>query len=179
MLQLEFTEEIIGRLNNERYNHPHPRVRRKMSVLYLKSQGIAHKDIKRIERICENTLLSYFREYEKGGIEKLKEVRFRSPQSDLESYTQVIEAYFRKHPPATVNEAVAKIEKLTGIRKGREQVRVFLQKIGMKPRKIGMIPAKADAEAQQKFTVEELEPRIEEARAGKRSLFLPMRHTLS
>ena len=41
----------------------------------------------------------------------------------------------------------------------------------MKCRKIGMVPAKADVEAQEKFKKKELEPRIEEAKAGKRAMF--------
>lgn len=60
---------------------------------------------------------------------------------------------------------------LTGIKRGREQVRVFLKKVGLKPRKVGMIPAKADVEAQEKFLHEALEPRIAEAQSGNRSLF--------
>ncbi|MGH8499066.1 MAG: transposase [Methylococcales bacterium] len=41
----------------------------------------------------------------------------------------------------------------------------------MKRRKVGMIPAKADVEAQETFQKEELEPRLEEAKAGKRAVF--------
>jgi len=67
MLRLEFTEEVIDELRYERYHHPHPRVQCKMSVLYLKSQGMSHKDIKRLEQISENTLLGYLREYQAGG----------------------------------------------------------------------------------------------------------------
>jgi len=39
---------------------------------------------------------------------------------------------------------------------------VFLKSIGMEPRKVGMIPAKADAEKQEAFLKEELEHRLEE-----------------
>lgn len=174
MTKLEFTEETMNQLNYERYYHPHPRVQRKMNVLYLKSQGMTHKEIKKIERICENTLLAYFREYQAGGVEGVKEIRFYSQKSELAVHTQTIEAYFRENPPSTINEAAAKIEELTGIKRGRSQVRIFLKGLGLKPRKVGMIPAKADVEAQKKFLAQELEPRIEQARAGKRSLFLSM-----
>ena len=179
MLRLEFTDDIIEKLNYERYNHPHPRVQRKMNVVYLKSQGISHKEIKRLERICENTLLSYLREYQEGGIERLKEVRFYSPKSDLEKYSKSIESYFNEHPPATVNEAAAKIEEITGIKRKRERIRVYLKQLGFRPRKVGMIPAKADSEEQEKFLTEKLLPRIADAQAGRRTLFLQTRHTLS
>jgi len=172
MLNFEFTEETRKALNHERFHHPHPRVRRKMSVLYLKSQGLSHKEIKRIECICENTLLHYLRDYQNGGIEALKEVRFYKPMSELEAHRNTILQYFKDHPPATLNEASAKIEMLTGIKKRREAVRVFLKSMGLSPHKVGMIPAKADVQKQETFLREELEPRIAEAKAGNCTLFL-------
>ena len=62
-----------------------------------------------------------------------------------------IEADFQQRPPATVAEAAARIEALTGIRRKPTQVRQFLKALGMQPRKVGMIPAKADVEAQEVF----------------------------
>jgi len=172
MLTLEFSDEITEILNYERHHHFHPRVRQKMGVLYLKSQGFSHKSISKIEHICENTLLHYLRDYEKGGIEEVKAIRFRKPQSELQPHADTILNYFREYPPATLNEAVAKIEELTGIKKSREPVRVFLKKLGLAPRKVGMIPGKADVDAQKEFVNQKLNPRIEEAKAGNRSLFL-------
>jgi hypothetical protein len=40
----------------------------------------------------------------------LKELKFYKPQSELCQHTKTIEAYFREHPPASVKEAMAKIE---------------------------------------------------------------------
>jgi transposase len=177
MIKLSFSKEIIDQLNYERYHHPHPRVQRKMNVLYLKSQGIPHKDIKRIERISANTLLAYLRTYQENGVDGLKAVRFHKPQSVLEPHADSIEEYFRKHPPSTVNEASAKIEELTNIKRSRERTRVFLKKLGLSPRKVGMIPAKADPDIQKAYIDQKLEPRIADARAGNRTLFLSMRHT--
>jgi hypothetical protein len=48
---------------------------------------------------------------------------------------------------------------------------VFLKSIGMAPRKVGTIPAKADSEEQERFVKEDLEPRLEEAEAGQRAVF--------
>ena len=122
-------------------------------------------------QVCENALLAYLRQYQDGGVERLKEIHFYSPKSELAQYTQTIEDYFLKNPPATINEAVAKIEELTGIRRSREQVRIFLKGLGLSPHKVGMIPAKADVQVQEKFLQEQLQPRIEQARAGKRVIF--------
>jgi len=69
----------------------------------------------------------------------------------LNQYRSTIEDYFREHPPATVKQAMNKIEELTGIKRSENRVREFLKSIGMKPRKIGSIPAKADPEKQEIF----------------------------
>ena len=45
MLKRDFTQENIDKLHYERYYYPHPLVQKKKEVLYLKSQGIKHKDI--------------------------------------------------------------------------------------------------------------------------------------
>ena len=51
------------------------------------------------------------------------------------------------------NDAYARddIERLTGIKKGMTRVRNFLHQLGMDPRKVGGIPAKADPERQEEF----------------------------
>ena len=69
----------------------------------------------------------------------------------MNQHTATIEAYFREHPPATAKEAMAKIEELTGIKRSENRVREFLKSIGMAPRKVGMIPAKADPDEQEQF----------------------------
>ncbi len=55
--------------------------------------------------IAPNTLRTYLRDYREGGIEKLKEINFYRPQSELEEYRTSLEDYFQKNPPATINEA--------------------------------------------------------------------------
>jgi transposase len=138
MIRIEFTEEAVDKLRYERFHHPHPRVQRKMEALLLKSDGLPHHQITRILGISENTLRQYLREYEEGGVERLKTLRFHRPQSELAKHRPSLETYFEEHPPATVNEAATKIEQLTGIRRGPTQVRNFL-------------PAKADVEEQDRF----------------------------
>jgi transposase len=102
-------------------------------------------------RVSEVTLVKYFRDYQNGGIEKLKELTFYRPQSELRKYQQRIEANFRKHPPQSLAQAAIQIEQMTGIVRSREQVRVFLKSIGMKCRRVGVIPGKADPDAQEEF----------------------------
>jgi transposase len=152
MLKLTFTDLEKQALAYERCHHPHSRVRRKMDVLWLKSQGLAHQDIARLAGVSPKTLRSYFRGYREGGIAGLKVLRFRRPQSELVAHQQPIEAYFRDHPPASINEAIAAIRELTGLTRSPTQVRLFLKNTcGMKRLKTGVLPAKADPAVQATF----------------------------
>lgn len=151
MIKLTFTDEDIQQLHYERFHHPHPRVQRKMEALYLKSKGYPHWEICQLIQVSEPTLLSYFRDYQKGKIEQLKELTFYRPQSQLKQHQEGLEIYFREHPPKTLAQATAKIAELTGINRSREQVRHFLKSIGMSCRRVGVLPAKADVAAQEEF----------------------------
>lgn len=151
MIKIEFTEEEKKILNCERYHHPHPRVQRKMETLWLKSQGESHQRIAQLTGVSINVITQYVKDCKAGGVEKLKEINVYRPQSELITHQQTIESYFRSHPPATVKEAMDVIEKLTGIKRSEKQVWKFLNKLGLKRRKVGMIPSKADINEQETF----------------------------
>jgi hypothetical protein len=51
---------------------------------------------------------------------------------------------------------------------GPTQVRQCLKSVGMKPRKVGQILAKADVTAQEDCQTGQLAPRLEEAKSGQR-----------
>jgi transposase len=171
MDQMEFTTTERETLHYWRFHHPHPRVQLKMEALYLKSQGLGPEAICRLCAISKTTFYRYLYEYRAGGIDKLKEVSFHQRQSQLADYRTSIEADLRQRPPATVAEAAARIAALTGLERGPTQVRQFLKSLGMKPRKVGQIPAKADVRAQETFKTEQLEPRLAEATSGQRVVF--------
>ena len=171
MINIEFTEAEIEALHYEHLHHPHPRVRQRMEAVYLKALGYSHQAIGRIVRITQGTLRSYLRMYQAGGIEALKQLNFYRPVSDLEAHREELKAEFEANPPQTLNEAVKRIEELTGIRRSPTQVRVFLKSQGMKRLKVGQVPAKAEPAKQKSFLEEELAPRLEEAKQGKRHVF--------
>jgi transposase len=171
MLRVSFDPEAIDAIKYERLHHPHPRVQQKMWALWLKACELPHGEICRLVDISENTLRAYLREYLAGGVEGLKTVSFRKPQSELDKHAETIEAHFRREPPRTAAEAQAVIEKLTGIKRSPTQVRQFLHRIGMKFRKVAAIPAKANPEVQEAFRKRDLEPRLAQAKAGTRRVY--------
>lgn len=183
MIRIEFAEQMIVELDYERYHHPHPKVQRKMEVLYLKSQGLAHQDIRRLCHISKTTLTTYLKQYLEGGIERLKQLDYQGQPSELNQHAASVETYFRDHPPQTIAEAQAKIQEITGIQRSPNQVSAFLQRIGMKRRKVGFVPGKSGTPAkiaeQETFREEVLEPLLESAKAGEQAVFLSMLPILS
>jgi transposase len=143
MLKIDIPASDVQLLRQERYHHPHPRVMLKMDVLYLKGLGYPNEDIIKITGVCDNTMRDYWKQYEEGGIERLKEVNFYRPSSDLNEYSGTIEKYFTDNPPTSISEAVVKIAELTGIKRGETQTRKFLKSLGFRHIKACSIPAKA------------------------------------
>jgi hypothetical protein len=96
MIQLTFTDEEIEKLHYERFHHPSSTsTERKMEALYLKSQKYRHKEITKLLRITEPTLLSYLQDYKAGGVEKLKELTFNRPQSEMKNIRESLEIFSR------------------------------------------------------------------------------------
>ena len=170
MLKLECSTEAVEALRYWRFHHPHPLVQLKMEVVLLHSQGVPNEQIQPICGISKATLYRYLHAYQEGGVERLKELHFHRPDSALVHQRTTLEEHLRAQPPATVAAAAAQIEALTGIKRGPTQTRQFLKKLGMKPRKLGQIPAKADPDVQEAFKAEQLEPRLAEAQAGQRAV---------
>ena len=149
MRKLAFTPEAIEALRHERLHHPHPRVPLKMEALYLQRQGLSGETLQRLCALSQATSYRYLQEYRTGGLEQRKALTVSPREHALHASRGTLEAYLTAHPPATVAEAQAKIAERTGVRRGPTQVRQFLHALGMQPRKVAPIPAKADVEAQE------------------------------
>jgi transposase len=171
LINLTFTDEMKAELRYLRFNHPHPHVQTKMEALLLKAHDIPHHLIASITGKCENTIRTYFAEFKEGGIASLQQLNFYTPQSALTSKQDEIKAHFEKELPATLKQASAAIEKITGIKRSLSQVRTFLLDLGMDRRKVGSIPAKADVEKQKQFLAEQMKPRLQEAKENKRVVY--------
>ena len=151
MIKIMFSEADIEALRYWRFQHPDPRVQVRMEALYLRSQGVSNGEILRLCGISKASFHRHLKAYVAGGVEQLKRIDHYRPQSELANYRTTLEAYFQQHPPATVAEAAAKIAELTGLVRKPTQVRQYLRALGMKPMKVGMLPAKADVDAQEAF----------------------------
>ena len=130
-------------LREARYSQSHPRIMLKMDVVFLKGLGLSNDLIHEITGVCGNTMREYCKQYAEGGIERLKEVRFNKPESEMKPHAADLAEYFTNNPPSSISEAAAKIEELTGIKRGETQVRKFLKSLNFRFRKSCSIPSKS------------------------------------
>jgi transposase len=151
MIKIAFAEVEIEALRYGRFHHPDPRVQVRLEALYLRSQGVANADIQRLCGISKASFHRFLTIYASGGIAALKRIEHYRPHSELHSHRPTLAAVFAQAPPATVAEAAARIAAVTGIERKPTQVRQFLHSLGMKPLKVGMIPARADVGVQETF----------------------------
>ena len=183
MREITFSEADQQAIAHDRYHHPEPRVQRYMEILWLKHHGFTHDRIATLAGVSRSTVQRCLDDYLEGGLERIREVAPKESHSDLDDHRVSLEEYFTKHPPRFVKEAQDIIEKLTGIRRGETQVRHFLHRLGLKPRKVAAIPIPPKStldehvKSQAEFLENKLEPRLEEARQGLRwVLFVDAAH---
>jgi transposase len=155
----------------EMFHHQDLIVQKRMLCLWLKYNGLQHEKIATILKCCRNTVGNYLSLYEKFGLAGLKELNYHKPTSKLDSHSATEEASFREHPPRSVREAAARIKKLTGIKRSLGRVRQFLHRLGLKPRKTGQIPSKADPIKQRKYHDEVIQPLLAKAKNGECHVF--------
>jgi len=128
MRTFTFSPAVLAEIRHDRYHHPHPRVQRKMEVLWLKSQGLTHADSARLADVAPRSVQRYLDAFEHGGLDRVRQLRWHGTACELDEHQPCLEAYFLEHPPRSAREAQAVIEELTGIRRGLSQVRAFLKK---------------------------------------------------
>jgi transposase len=133
-----------------------------------------HREIARIAGVSVKTVTRYLQEYQKGGLALCQQLHFHQPQSELDQHAAALTDYFRQHPPVSVKQAMQIITERTGLKRKETQVRVFLQRIGLKRLTVAPLPGKVDADKiqeQQSFHDQKLQPRLQEAQHGHRAVW--------
>jgi transposase len=141
MRRFEFTEEQRQTIAHERFYHPDPAVQRRMEILWLKLHGETHERIAVLTETSRRTVQRVLDLFWNGGLEAVRQFHWHRPTSELTAHARTLEEEFRQRPPHTVAEACQRIEELTGVVRGREQVRLFLkQQLGLNWRKVAAVP---------------------------------------
>jgi transposase len=128
MRDFVFGEGVLAQIRHDRYHHPHPRVQRKMEVLWLKSRGLTHQDIAALADVSPRSVQRYLDEYQEGGLDRVRQLNWQGKPGELDEHLLSLEDYFLEHPPRSAREAQEAIQRLTGVRRGLSQVRAFLKK---------------------------------------------------
>lgn len=174
MLSVTFTVDEIQELQEGRYHYPEPRVQRKYEVLWLKNNRFSHQEIARLAGVSPRTVQRILNEFLEGGLERVQENHYLGQPSVLNGHAESLKASFENQPPATVAEAMHRIEELTGILRSESQVRAFLKRLGMRRLKLGGVPGKVDEAKQQEqheFLENRLNPALDAAERGECKIF--------
>jgi transposase len=177
MRNLTFSEADVQAIAHERYHHPDPRVQRQMEILWAKHLGFTHERIATLAGCSRSSVQRTLSEYVAGGLQRIRQVPVKQSHSQLDEQRVSLEEVFTKHPPRSVKQARHLIEEHTGLRRGLTQVRLFLHRLGLAPRKVAAIPLPPKStldehvKKQAEFRETKLEPRLEQARHGLRQLF--------
>ena len=178
MRRFTFTPEDLVAFRHERYYHPHPRIQQKMEVLWLKSRGLTHEDIARLADVSRRSVQRYLDEFADGGLE-------RAASSALERAAQrtrrppVLPGRLLPGEPAAFNpRSPGGYRTANGRPSGADPGPRLLKKtLGLRWRKVGTIPAKADPQEQADFLKNKLRPRLRQAERGQRTvLFVDAAH---
>jgi transposase len=167
------------KLNYERYYYPCPIVQKRIHAVYLKAKLLlSDQEIGLIVDLHRNAVASWTKTYLNSGFDALCKVEYcNKNKSQLELFSDSIVSSFEQNPPFKVNEAMSRIEKMTGIKRGLSQIRSFLRRNGFRCRKMGHIPAKADPQKQHDYVDNTLTPVIEKAEKNEcHLLFMDASH---
>ena len=99
MIQLDFSDEEIQALHQERWSDPHPRVRRRLEALYFKSQPRPHHASGRLLDITKPTLVGDVRTAQQGGLAARKAGQLHRPPRAFAPYATLIATALPQHPP--------------------------------------------------------------------------------
>jgi transposase len=141
MRHFDFPDDILKEIQHDRFQHPILLVQERMEVLWLKAHGLRHDQIAKLVCAARSTVQRTLDLYADGGLEAVRKVPRRVPESALVAHRAKLAAEFKARPAQTVAEAQARIAQLTGIRRSSTQVREFLrEELGLRYRKVAAIP---------------------------------------
>ena len=135
MYHCQFSEEDQLQIRDQRYHHPDPIVRKRMTILWHKYRGLPHHQIADLSDAALNTVTATIRTYTEKGLQGVQERHFHCPASQLDPYRSQLVSHFSAHPPRTLKEAAAEIKHITGRSFTLSHVRKFLLSVGLRRKK--------------------------------------------
>jgi transposase len=171
MIEIDLSDNDCNSLKELHQHHIHHVIRQRANVILLRSVKLSNGQISNLTGLCETTIIDYVHRYVASGLQWVTTLNFRKPVSQLQSFDKIIKEYFATHSVSTISQACKEVQELTGITLQTTQMRTYLKSLDITWRKVGSVPAKVNIHAQQKFHDEQLIPKLDEARAGKRAVY--------
>jgi len=128
MLNITISPEDLLVIHRERFYHPQPHIMIRMHILALHHEGESATRIAQLLHRDSRTVRSCLKTYQEGGLDAVYAYKKHKHKCELDTYSDLIEEEFARHPPQSIKEARARIAELTGITRGMTQVAEFLKK---------------------------------------------------
>jgi transposase len=128
MLRVSISPEDLATIHHDRFYHPQPHIMMRMHALALHHAGENATRIAVLLNRNRKTIQACLKTYRDGGLQAVYQYEKHKHECELNTHSELIESELAKHPPQSINEAGATIEKLTGIKRSPTQVRQFLKK---------------------------------------------------
>lgn len=144
MLPLEISETDSLQAKMERKHHKSMIIRDRMHTIYLLSNGFKRTLCAEILGCSPNTITEYIRLYNEGGLERLRQLHYHKPVSELEKHKDEIKSDIENLKPSCLSQIRQHILEKYGIQRSLERIRVLLQRWGIKYRKVNPFPGGKD-----------------------------------
>ncbi len=128
-------------------------------------------DLAKIADVCHGTVTDVKKRYQAGGLGAILHPNRHRPTPLLKPHARCLMASFRNKPSPSIGEAVVRVKRLTQISLKMTAVRMFLKSKGLRFRRLGHVPAKADPVEQNRFVDEKMRPALAECELGQRHVF--------
>jgi len=147
------------------------RIKRKLLAIRMHDASVPQGVIAHTLNVSDDTITNYCKLFAEGGLCALLENRYFIPSSQAEPYFEKIKASLLEKPVFSAKEGARRIQEICGIHLSEDQARRIMKRLGLAYRQAAAIPGGADPQMQLDFLTDELLPRLEEARRGKRRVF--------
>jgi transposase len=107
----------------------------RVAPLWHKHNGLPHQTIAKLSDAATNTVTATIRTFVEKGLTGIEERKFHCPISQIDPHRSRLTAHFSVHPPRTLKEAVAEIERPTGLSFSLTHVRNILLGMGLSRKK--------------------------------------------
>jgi hypothetical protein len=125
MLRITFSGADLDALRYWRFQHPDPRIQRRMEALYARSQGVANGDILRRCNLSKASLHCYLHAYVTGGFESVNYLQRSGRAVPSTGIVRRSKPSFGNIPPRRWRKRRRESKPSLGVRTGRRRCGSF------------------------------------------------------